>query len=78
MLGKYKGFYVPGKDPARPKQTQRNPKIRFCRQSKMKDCESTGEKFADCSKCLFYNFSNGEQENAFEEWHQAKGKVAYA
>ena len=70
MLGKFKGFNVPRRNPHHGKIVSNyigtNP---YCYATRTEDCQ-------DCEFCLF---SKCREENlkAFQEWHKAKGKVKY-
>ena len=70
MLGKFKGFNVPRRDFGRNGKGSSTLKISFCHRSNVADC-------LECEFCLFATHRAGQRE-AFEEWHAAKGKVAYA
>ena len=82
MLGKFKGFYVPGLGSREVSvATAENTRQVFCLKAKYSDCQSIlddGGKGMNCFKCLFFCASEGAQLEAFNEWHKAKGKVAYA
>ena len=72
MLGKYKGFYVPGKDRARRVGfLSDTPQNYFCNRMNADDCRG-------CEWCLFCPEGRKPNNDAFKEWHKAKGRVAYA
>ena len=73
MLGKFKGFYVPGKRWEKSSEAK-NKKQQFCFDCKIEDCRSFS---MDCDLCLFNPDSIGQQEAAFYKWYAAKGKVKY-
>ena len=77
MLGKYKGFYVPRKESCRDILNAKNVRQVFCFKSNQKDCQDITDE-GDCRLCLFYVSSYGFQEESFNIWHAAKGKVPYA
>lgn len=75
MLGKFKGFKVPRKDPRRtngiPKDEEKTLKNKFCYKARSLDC-------LGCAECLFCPDGRPENDQAFKEWYKAKGKVNYA
>lgn len=74
MLGKFKGFNVPRKDPQRtngiPIDADQTLKNKFCYKAKSIDCSG-------CLECLFCHIERDGTNAAFQEWYKAKGKVQY-